>query len=349
VVYLPTEPGWPKPDREPRLFGGIVVAVNQKHIVLDTDIGTDSDDALALALAISPAAISLDAVVATGKDPRLRARIAKKLLNLGGSPDVPVHIGEGEPLGDGNLYLFGHEGQGILTDGEELSLEHASGVEAYRQLASSDAPLEIVAIGSMTTLARALDQIPHLADKIGHLWIMGGHLRPTIYGGHEFAAGIDYNLVSDPTASIRVLQSGVPITLVPAAVTLQTWITAGDVDALAATPTPMAETLVAAIRTWAPMQKGIFGGLGAEYDDSNMDFLHDPLTLACCIDESFCEFEDMEIEVSVVDGILQMHESQNAQDSIALRCAVSVDAERFHDYFIENLDALIARTDIAGG
>ena len=55
----------------------------------------------------------------------------------------------------------------------------------------------------------------------------------------------------------------------------------------------------------------------------------------------------MEIEVSVVDGILQMHESQNAKDSIALRCAVSVDAERFHDYFIDNLDALIARTDIA--
>jgi purine nucleosidase len=328
-----------------RLYGR---AVNQKHILLDTDIGTDSDDALALALAISPAAITLDAVVATGKDPGLRAQIAKKLLNQGGRPDVPVYVGEGEPLDDGNLYLFGHEGQGILNDGEELALERASGVDAYRQLASRQSDFEIVAVGSMTTLARALDQVPDLADRIGHLWIMGGHLRPTIYGGHEFAPGIDYNLVSDPAASIRVLQSGAPITLVPAAVTLQTWITADDVDVFAASSTPLAESLVAAIRTWAPMQKGIFGGIGAEYDDNNMDFLHDPLTLACCIDDSFCEFEDMQIEVSVVDGILQMHETQNAQDSISVRCAVSVDATRFHDYFIENLDALIARADVVG-
>jgi purine nucleosidase len=66
-----------------------------RRIFIDTDIGTDVDDALALA------ATTLDAqllgVTTVHADASLRARIATRLLRLAGRPDVPVVAGASLP------------------------------------------------------------------------------------------------------------------------------------------------------------------------------------------------------------------------------------------------------------
>ena len=61
----------------------------KQKIILDTDIGDDIDDALALALALEMPELELIGVTTVFLDTDKRARIAQKMLSLWGV-DIPV-------------------------------------------------------------------------------------------------------------------------------------------------------------------------------------------------------------------------------------------------------------------
>ena len=52
------------------------------HLILDTDIGTDVDDALALALILGSPELRLSTVTTVYGDTALRARLASRLCSL---------------------------------------------------------------------------------------------------------------------------------------------------------------------------------------------------------------------------------------------------------------------------
>src|SRR5258708_18655945 len=68
-------------------------------ILLDTDIGTDIDDAFALALILESPELDLLGVTTVSGDTQARARLAAKMLWEAQRRDVPVAAGEpGKPL-----------------------------------------------------------------------------------------------------------------------------------------------------------------------------------------------------------------------------------------------------------
>jgi purine nucleosidase len=312
-----------------------------RALVLDTDMGSDVDDALCLALALAAPELELVAITNVGREPRLRAQIARKLVELAGRPDVPVFAGCRAPLLAGPGYnWFGHEGAGILEPGEEPEIAHAHAVDALLELSERRPGLEIAAVGPLTNLAVALAKDPDFAARVGRLTIMGGHLREVAYAGRVFPPGVDYNLCSDPHASLRVLRSGIPTRLVTADVTLRTHLVEADVARLEASPHPLHHALARAVRLWTPVQRRLFERPGAPRTD-NAAFLHDPLTLACVYDESFCAFEELEIEPAIEAGIFRTFERAAPSDAtFPMRCATSVDAERVRAHFVERVLAL---------
>ena len=72
-------------------------------VVLDTDIGTDVDDALALALALASPEIDLIGVTVVDGNVEVRAEIAARLLGMAGRSDVPVFVGASSPIGIGRM------------------------------------------------------------------------------------------------------------------------------------------------------------------------------------------------------------------------------------------------------
>ena len=315
-----------------------------RKIVFDTDIGSDVDDALGLALALASPEIEIVAVTSVGNESRRRAQIARKLLQLAGRDDIPVHAGCRVPMLAGpGFNWFGHEAGATLAAGEEPEISPEHGVDALIRLAHEYDELEILLIGPLTNLALALAKEPDLAGRIAGLSIMGGHLRHAAYGGHTFQPGLDYNLCSDPHASQVVLRSGIPTRLVTADVTLQTWITDAELARIDALGTPFHRVLAEEVRAWTPVQKRIFGGIGCDTDDDNVAFLHDPLALACMYDESFCRFESIEIETRIDGRVLHTIERAEAGDeSFPMRCAVSVDQKKFREHFTERVLSLSA-------
>ena len=84
---------------------------------------------------------------------------------------------------------------------------------------------------------------------------MGGHLREVSYRGRVFAPGVDYNLCSDPHASLLVLRSGIPTTLVSADVTLRTWLREADAARIESAGAALHAALARALRIWTPVQR----------------------------------------------------------------------------------------------
>jgi purine nucleosidase len=309
-----------------------------RRILLDTDIGTDVDDALALALALASPELELVAITTVAGDTVLRARVAARLLALAGRRDVPVHAGCGEALSTpGGFAWFGHEGQGIL-DGSADTVSDEPAVEALRRHLRDGPGLEVVAVGPLTNLALALARDPACAGRIGRLTVMGGWLRGAIVGGVPLPPSVDYNLCSDPVAAARVLSAGIPTRLVSADATVQVWLTAADVVALERAGSPLQRALARAVRIWTPVQRRLFTGLGAPPAPDNAAFLHDPLALACVHDESFCTVEELAIEPAIVDGAFRaLLRSAGTAGACAMRCATAVDAPRFTAHMRQRL------------
>ena len=112
--------------------------------------------------------------------------------------------------------------------------------------------LEVVAIGPMTNLARAFALEPKLPSLLGGVTLMGGHIREARIGSFLAPHGIDYNLCSDPEASLTVLGAGFKTTLVTADVTLQTWLRDTDVRAMAA-GSELQREIARQIALWRPV------------------------------------------------------------------------------------------------
>lgn len=324
------------------------------RIILDTDIGTDSDDAIALGLALASPEIELVAVTHVSGDTRRRAQISRRLLDLGGRPDVPVFAGCDVPRSrDYEFAWFGYEGEGIIptswsrgaptAESPVIPDEHA--IHAIIRLLRDNDDIEVVAIGPLTNIASALLQASDIAHRIKRLTIMGGYVRRVACGGGIIAPMVDYNIRVDAESSRIVLSSAIPMQLIPTDVTVQVWMTEPQLRQLEQSRSELLCCIARNIRHWSPLQEKIFTHLGARMEPNNVGFLHDPLALACVIDDTFCTFEDLHIELTSEDGILRTRERPHQSPGThQLRIATNVQAQRSCQFLLHRLNSFAPTT-----
>jgi purine nucleosidase len=315
----------------------------RRKIVFDTDIGSDVDDAVALALILACRdALELVGVTTVSNDTELRARIAARMLALGGANDVPVFEGERKPRNRAQerFAWFGHEAAMAEGEGAPAPIHAESAAEAIVSLAREHEGLEIVAVGPMTNVAAALALDPELPGRVAGITIMGGHIRRVAIGDFTCEPGIDYNLCSDPEASCAVLGAGFRTTLVSADVTLQTWLREADLARLDAAG-PLARDVAKQVRIWAPVQHKLFTGLGGQVEPDNVGYLHDPLTVWALVDPSPLRFEDLRIVTTIERGTLRTHEVDPALGiGMPMKVATAVNAGAAERAIVERLATL---------
>lgn len=210
-------------------------------VVLDTDLGSDVDDLLALILLAGEPRLDLTAVTTVYGDVRLRAQMASRVLRLLGHGDVPVHAGEPTPQSGREVWWAGHEAEGIAELGSE-SVAPLGGVDALLAAARRHAgDLVIVAIGPLTNLGEAIDRDPDFAAAVRELVVMGG----------EFAEGRpEHNIRCDVVAAEKVFAAGIPARFVGLDTTTTVWFDEADLERATASGTELATLVDRQVRAW---------------------------------------------------------------------------------------------------
>ena len=147
----------------------------RRPAILDTDIGTDVDDILALVLLVRAAELQLVGVTTVYGDTTLRARMTRHVLDLLGHPDVPIGIGASETLTGRPVWWAGHEGAGIPDLDRVRVDEGITAMDLLHQAATAHrGQLDLFAIGPLTNVAAAIAADDAFASSLHHLYLMGG-------------------------------------------------------------------------------------------------------------------------------------------------------------------------------
>jgi purine nucleosidase len=173
-------------------------------VILDTDIGTDVDDALALAALLGSPEVELVGVTTVYGDTVVRARLTRRLLELAGAdPTLPVVPGCSETLSGRPVWWAGHEGRDV-DDLERSPVDDAVPAADWlvETVHAHEGAIDLVAVGPLTNVATAIAQDPTFAGALRSLTIMGGDYRD---GERES----EWNFRCDADAVRIVLASGV--------------------------------------------------------------------------------------------------------------------------------------------
>ncbi|HLX59089.1 MAG TPA: nucleoside hydrolase [Ktedonobacteraceae bacterium] len=294
-------------------------SIRDKHLVLlDTDIGDDIDDALALALALRSPEIELQGITTVFGDTRLRARLAKHLLLNFGRDDIPVAAGQSLPL------HLRHRPSGvplaaILDACESGDISACSGPELIAQRAlANPGRLTLLCIGPLTNIATALVNEPGLVMAIRRIIVMGG------------TSGIpwpDWNVRSDAKAAQIVLAAGVPITLLGWNITTRCQLIPGDIERLRRDDAPQTRLLSQLIQVWQrrrPRWRSAY------------PTLHDPLTIAALCAPELLRFEEMTMRV-LVHGPLQGFVAPRLMGGPLVHAAVDIQAAQARKWIMKRL------------
>jgi inosine-uridine nucleoside N-ribohydrolase len=279
-------------------------------VLLDTDIGGDIDDALALALALSSPEIDLQGITTVDGDAFTRALIVCRLLHAIGRTDIAVASGAPprDPPDNRGQMQYGLRPAFRKRPVKEFAVEFL-----YARLKARPGELTLCAIGPLTNVADLLTQHPDCKPWIKRIVLMGGALRVGFNG--KPPAEPEWNIKSDIKAARTVFSSGVPLVVAPLDATTEVKLEGKQREAVFGAGQPLANQLRALFQLW----------------DQPTPTLFDPVALALCFDERFCKMENLNLEVDD-RGMTRLGKGKpNA------RVATSIRREDFLTWFVECL------------
>ncbi len=292
------------------MSASVVVAASPSKvpILLDTDIGSDIDDAFALALIIQSPELDLLGVTTVSGDTQARARLAAKMLWEAGRPTVPVIAGgPGKPLPiDQTRWAEGFTGRQMRGEKAVDFLKTA--------IDRRPGEITLVAIGPLTNLAGLLRQDPTIGRKIKHIVLMGG----SIARGYDQnpTPTAEYNIAADPAAAQVVFVSGVPILMVPLDVTAMLQLDAAARHRVFTHLSPLTNALTLLYHLW----------------NRETPVLFDPMAVAMVIDPSLCQTQQLAIEIDS-KGFTRVQEGKSPNATVALH----TDPGRFFDFYLHRV------------
>ncbi|BDE88530.1 Pyrimidine-specific ribonucleoside hydrolase rihA [uncultured Flavonifractor sp.] len=254
--------------------------MERRPVFIDCDPGID--DAVALMMAFQAAELDVRGISAVAGNVGLERTLgnALKIVELSGAA-APVYAGADRPMFGAPIAAEHFHGEDGLL-GAELPApvrmpEAGPAWEALRREAEAwGGALEVVATGPLTNLGIALSLYPELAGLVRCVTMMGG---AAAFGNTTPAA--EFNVLADPEAAELVFRSGIPVVMCGLDVTHSTYITAREVEELAALGSVQARLAAYFMGSGIEENARQFRTGGAP--------LHDPCAMMYAIDRSLFE------------------------------------------------------------
>ncbi len=306
-----------------------------RPVIIDTDMA--ADDLVAILFLLLSPGIEVKAITVAGcgevrGEPG--AGHAARLVALAEAGEIPIACGQETPLQGtcafppawrsdaDNLYGL------TLPDRRDLVSDLSAPDLLASIIESASEKVTLLTLGPLTNVAVALQDHPHLADKL-EIYAMGGAVgvpgNVCDTGGPPENESAEWNIFIDPTAANIVFGAGAPVTLVPLDATNHV---------------PLTQSLAERIRTGAATPSGAFTAELIECVHAACPqglFMWDSVAAAILVDNSLASFDTLGIIVVEGEGP-QSGRTISSVDGPRIRVARWVDAAGFESALIGTLN-----------
>ena len=291
--------------------------MDRRKLIVDTDIGSDIDDALCLGYLLRQPRCELMGILTCSSEPEKRAEIADSICRYMGK-DIPIFPGRDMPLVGKQLQTKVHQYEVVRELPHRTDFQTDRAIDFLREMIETyPRQITILSVGILTNTGALLAAYPYLAPLIREISVMGGSFFPEAVSYNA----TEWNIVNDPVAAKIVFESGIPIRVVGLDVTLKLKTKCTDFIA----------------GSHPDVMKAVVMNAEKFLERTNDMYFHDPLAAACLFDESVCSFRRGSVGVGLgSDWGRTYFEEDPAGNALV---ADSVDRERFFRHYNGIVDA----------
>lgn len=305
----------------------------RQKVILDTDIGDDIDDAMALALICACQELELVGVTTVFGNVKARARQARTVLAKCGDKfrNIPVAVGCGASMASRPIHNIDFYLRDVLPNQDGTCMpeselppvadEHAVNF-LIRTIMDGDGTIVPILIGAMTNFAAAMVLERRILKKIPKIVVMAAEFR------HHMA---EWNIKCDPEAAHLVYTCGIPIDSTTWYIGDKVTFRDSDLTRLHAMHTPIAQNLSAAIKAWQA---------SGHIATTPMPHLYDPMAVATMMKPDLVTWKTGTVKVDLSGdstyGFTTFKEDPNGIH----RVAWEADREICLDYYLNRIATL---------
>lgn len=254
-----------------------------KKVWLDTDIGSDIDDALCLTYLLCEKDCDLLGISTVSGESKKRAELSSAILRHAGR-EVPVYSGTNEPLVIPTVQKEAPQYKKIDAFPHRTDFKENTAVLAMRDaIYAHPHEITLLTIGPLTNVALLFAMDPKIPSLLKEMVLMGGHFVDPIDGIFRQ----EWNIFCDPHAAHIVANAAVA-RMVWIGLDVTTKVVFDQKEAVKKLNSPVLEPTMAFSSEW-------FSYCG------EMTF-HDPLAAAVMFDENLCTFVRGNVEVVYQEG-----------------------------------------------
>ncbi len=260
-------------------------------VLLDTDIGSDIDDAVALSYLLSePKCELLGITTVTGK-PVVRAMIADAICRNAGRK-IPIFPGLEKPLIIPQRQTDVPQASALSKWPHRTEFPANQAIEFMRRtIRQNPHQVVLLGIGAQTNIATLFTMDPDIPALLKGLVTMGGNFTP-IRWKQAGPIPVEWNIGNDPQAADIVYKLGMPVHhSVGLDVTTQCTMAAGEVRR------HFADHL------WRPVLD--FAAVWFRAEGFPVITFHDPLATTTIFNNRICRFESGRVDIEIVSHRLQ--------------------------------------------
>ena len=287
-------------------------------VLFDTDIGSDIDDAVALAYLLRQPRCELLGITTVSGEPDKRASLAQAILKASGRDDVPVHVGLEKPLIVEPLQPRAAQAEVLASRSHRTFETRPTAVDFLREtIRARPGEITLLAVGPFSNLGVLFALDPEIPAMLKQLVVMGG----VFYGRGYDQTGAEWNIRNDPHAASIVFSAPIPrVIAVGLDVTTQCQMPSDTVRERFTQVGPPLDLVLEMAEVW--------------FRHASVITFHDPLAAALIFEPSLCELEEQQIEVEMTSprGLGQTYFHNDAPlkpHEIARR----VDADAFFSHY----------------
>lgn len=269
-------------------------------VILDTDIGYDSDDFIALLLLLDSTELTLDLIVTGDEVLGKRARLVGKILRTAGRLEIPVI--SGADLGNQNFIV-----DDLIQDCPPLEACQ-NPIGDMKLLIDKFDEIVYINIQGFSNLSALITTYPEVKKKL-KVFQMGGALD---YSRDE--GWIEHNVRIDTPSAQKVIEAELDMTLIMAQTTMIQGYQFNEnnpvVVKLRDSNNPLHKMLYKNIMCFHEklIQKGV---------NDPWPYAHDPLVVAVALGKNFVQFEDITVSMNNRGELLRNPHGKKIKGSLA--------------------------------